>query len=149
SQVDVLTSKNPVATCEDPFSVTCGARLTHDTRINGQPNQMSGYACTARSERGAEAVYRVEGAIGCEVEARLTGLTIDLDLFAIGECQTDSLPGTACSSTPLDVRDTEHLSFVGGADGTELLVVDGYGESAGIYTLEIDCVCPLESDASG
>lgn len=141
--IDVLTSDAPVvATCQDPFLVTCGARLNHDTRVHGQANQLNDYGCTARSERGPEAVYHLEGAAGCDVEVRLTSPTVDLDLFAVAECEAGFAPGQVCSSTPLDIGDTEQLSFVGGGEGTALLVVDGYGESAGAYALEIDCVCP-------
>ncbi len=132
-----------VGSCETPISVTCGARLHHDTELNGQPNQMGGYACSARAESGPETIYRLDDAENCAVVVRLTA-EADLDLFRLSECKP--LTGDLCSSTPWDIDVTEQLHFVGGESGTSLIVVDGYADASGAYTLEVDCECNGGSD---
>jgi hypothetical protein len=136
-----------VGSCISPISVNCGDQLHHDTAINGQPDEISVHACSARVMNGPEAVYVLEGAAGCEIVVRLTDQSGVLLLTGMQDCT--SLSSEQCSSpTPEDFQ-VEQLSFIAEPAGPNLIIVDGYEELTGAYTLEVDCRCNLAVDAGG
>jgi hypothetical protein len=100
---------------------------------------MFGYGCSARLESGRETIYSFTSAERCEVEVRLTGLEVDLDLFSVEQCGV--LSSGECSSTPLGLQDGEQIRFSTLAGVSLFVVVDGYAGAEGSYALEIDCTC--------
>jgi hypothetical protein len=133
----------------------CADRLAHSTTVQGRPNTWGGYNCTARADSGRETLYAFRSDQDCQVEVRLVDLTTDLDLFLLdcdptlcGSCSW-SPEGFAvpeiCVSTPLDLQERqggEMFAFDALAGQVHGVVVDGYAQSEGTYTIEVDCVCP-------
>ena len=73
------------------------------------------------------------------VVARLTNLTVDLDLFVLTGCGPWS--NTRASATPLDLQTIETVRFATEPGQPSFVVVDGYAGAAGTYSLEVDCTC--------
>lgn len=137
----------PIGSCEAPLLAHCGDRFEHDTSINGQADTLFAYNCTARGLSGPEVLYSLEGAAHCDVEVRLTELTVDLNLILMRDC--DRFSDELCSNTPIDLQDgEERLSFVGSATELDLVTVDGYDGASGSYAIEFDCACAAPTDAS-
>lgn len=120
------------------MKLRCGDRLQGSTPSHGE-NRLSLYACTARAESGPEQVYAFEPEQDCRVSARLGALAVDLDLFVLDRCDAQSC--TQRSSTPLDLQDGERIVFDAPAGRSQVVVVDGYDESFGSYSLAVDCLC--------
>ena len=78
---------------------------------------------------------------------QLKNLTVDLDLFVLTGCA----PGRydKCSSTPLDLQTIERVNFTSQAGQPYFVVVDGYDDAAGTYTLQVDCTCNLDAGTGG
>jgi hypothetical protein len=125
--------------CGAARRLRCGDRLTGSTPSGGE-NRLSGYACTARAESGPEEIYAFEPEQGCRVSARLSALAVDLDLFVLDRC--DAQACTQRSSTPLDLQEGgERVAFDAPVGRSQVVVVDGYDESFGSYSLAVDCLC--------
>ncbi len=133
-----------VVECAAALPLTCGDELTHSTVTNGRANQWSAYNCTARLENGRETLYRFEYENDCVVAVTLSGMTTDIDLMRVPEC--DPWQASECSSTPLDIQSTEDVAFFSRAGVPNYLVVDGYAGQEGQYTIKASCDCgePLE-----
>jgi hypothetical protein len=123
--------------CEEAQPLPCASRLEGSTSRYGRPDQWRGYRCTARAETGREAVYVFQAAENCLVQVRLRNLDVDLDLLLLPVCAPEAC--TAMSSTPF-TRD-ELIEFTAEAGTGYFVVVDGYDEAAGNYTIEVDCSC--------
>lgn len=128
------------SSCEAPIALQCGDRFDHSTLREGRANTFSLYGCTPRAEGGRETIYLLQTERACSVDVRLTNLTEDLDLVRLPSV-CEGIRATGCSSTPLDLQDDEHLAFTTSANELTWIVVDGYLESAGSYTLEATCTC--------
>ncbi len=128
-----------VSSCSNPIRLECGDRLNHDTAVNGQADMLSAYGCTARAESGRETIYSFVTLQRCEVEVRLSELTVDLDLFSVEDCGPFS--EGECSSTPLDIQDGEQIAFSTLAGVPRYVVVDGYSAAEGTYAIAVDCLC--------
>lgn len=136
---DALVEASPGDACRDAIALHCGDRLDHSTLVQGRANEWYGYSRSQRWEGGRESVYVLQTSGACQVEARLENLTVDLDLFLLTACE--SMANTEASSTPLDLQTIERISFTTAAAKSYWVVVDGYGDDAGSYTLKVDCTC--------
>jgi hypothetical protein len=126
--------------CAVALPVACGDRLNHNTLTQGRANAWTGYDKTARAESGRETVYAFSSENACMVVARLTNLTVDLDLMLLSACDPIR-SNTMASSTPLDLQTVETVSWINSPHQTYYLVVDGYAAAEGSYTIELDCTC--------
>lgn len=126
--------------CAAPLPLRCGDRLAHSTLSQGRADRWQGYSCTQRYEGGREAIYAFETQTDCKVDLRLSGLSADLDLLVLSECSPWAC--RAAASTPQDLQHgTEALSVESLAGVKYFVVVDGYGEEQGSYTLDVACAC--------
>lgn len=128
-----------VGSCDAPLALHCGDRWDHSTVGNGQTNALAAYACTPRALSGRETIYDLTTEKSCEVEVRLTNIDVDLNLLALVSCEPFS--AGKCSALPLDIQDTESVTFSSPATTSTVVVVDGYDEAEGSYTIEVDCSC--------
>lgn len=129
----------PQSACSASIPLRCGDRLSQSTIVDGHPNALGAYSCTARGHTGRETVYDFVTESSCAVEIRLSELDVDLDLFSLETCEP--FAKGECSSTPLDLQDGERIAFTSVAGTSTFVAVDGYDGAEGTYTLEVDCTC--------
>ncbi len=150
TQTGGTTASPPVdagaSSCNNPLPLQCGDRLNHSTLIQGRANVWYGYNCTQRYESGREAIYAFQTTAACQVALQLKNLTVDLDLFVLTGCVPG--PYDKCSSTPLDLQTIEKVNFTSQAGQPYFVVVDGYDDAAGTYTLQVDCTCNPDAGTS-
>lgn len=125
--------------CADALPIRCGDRVSHSTITQGRAHAWGTYSATQRAESGRETVYAFESDGDCSVVATLANLTEDLDLLLLSTC--DPISNTKASSTPLDLRLSETVSWSHVAGTTSYLVVDGYAGAEGSYLLAVACSC--------
>jgi hypothetical protein len=124
--------------------LACGDRVSHNTVDYGAGNTWYGYDRSQRGESGKEVLYLLHADVGCHVNAVLSELEADLDLFLLGVCEPhqSAMPSLQASSTPIDIQTTENLVFTTTADALAFIVVEGYNGEEGSYSLEVTCECP-------
>jgi len=122
-------------TCDEPIALELGSPVTGDTTGGMQRTQGS---CAPGS--APERVYRMEIEQRAQVSIALES-TFDGALYVLRQCgQIGSV--LECND---DAGDTSHSRIDTTLEpGTYFLVVDGYGDAAGAYTLQVDAV-PLRS----
>lgn len=80
--------------CNPPDSLTVkiGSVTTLSDSTIGRQNLISGYPCALWAENGPELIYRLDVAANLELQARLrtTDTEVDLDLFLLNDCDSDS-----------------------------------------------------------
>jgi hypothetical protein len=124
--------------CTPAFSLRCADRLSHSTTDQGRPNQWSAYACTARWESGREVLYDFRSAEAYHVTVGLTNAVTGLGIFLLSVCDPSSPFVNAVKCQPIGGS----ISFDAAAGQSYLLVVDGYDNAEGSYTIEVDCGAP-------
>ncbi|RJO63787.1 MAG: hypothetical protein C4523_19460 [Myxococcales bacterium] len=139
-EAEEIETEEEISGCADALALECGDRLAHSTVVQGRPNEWFGYGCSARAESGRETIYAFQTDEDCQVEVRLTNLVADIDLFLLSDCNPFTCEDF--SSTPLGIQDVETVSFETEAGQRRFVVVDGYAEDEGDYTIEVDCACP-------
>ena len=125
--------------CTAALPLKCGDSLFYSTLTQHRGNVWSAYSSTQRGETGPETLYTFSTARACNVVAHLKDLVADLDLLLLPQC--NPLSSTKAASTPLDIQAEETLSWTTQANQNWYVVVDGYANWYGSYTLEIDCTC--------
>ena len=125
--------------CRNALALRCGDRYSHNISAQGLPNEWYGYSCTQRGEGGDEAIYSFQTDVQCQVELRLTDLQADIDLMLLNAC--DPWSCIAASPTPVDIQQNEEIRFTAEPGQRYFVVVDGYADASGSYTLSVDCAC--------
>lgn len=123
--------------CASASTLTCGAS-TMGTTVGGT-QRFTQYACDPMREFGPEAIYRIAPPAGT-VTLTLGDFANDLDLIvleetATGTCEPRSTGCIAASSTESD----ETVTFTARAGVAYYVIVDGYGNDAGAFTLGVSC----------
>ncbi len=135
-----------------PLPLTCGDSFAHSTVDQGHPDQYGAYACSARGYDGRESVYAFSTIDNCEVEVRIEDMTVDLNLFiapgcdpsACDECIPDDsrmVMTSECSFSPISVQDSEIVTFDAAAGESTTVIIDGYDQAQGSYTITAECTC--------
>lgn len=124
--------------CAGYTTITCNSTMMGTTV--GGVSLIDRYACDPWLELGREEVYRVARTTAGTIRATLTTAGQDLDLIALGASPSGAcdpyFPGcTRASST----EGNELVTFTATANAPYYLVVDGYGASAGSFTLSVTC----------
>ncbi len=125
--------------CRNALALHCGDRYSHSMSVQGLPNEWYGYSCTQRGEGGDEAIYSFQTDVTCQVELRLKNLQADIDLLLLDAC--DPWSCVAASPTPMDIQQDEEIRFTAEPGQRYFVVVDGYADASGSYTLSADCAC--------
>jgi hypothetical protein len=110
--------------------LSCGASI--DSTTVGALNNVSQYGCVAFDESGGEVVYRLELQNHTEIDLRLTGMTADLDLFLLSDCDP-----TACLRSSASVSSERIVACM--PPGEYLIAVDGFDGQSSAFALEVDC----------
>ncbi len=133
--------------CVQALPLVCGDQLQGNTAVDGQADAWRGYSCSARLESGPEVIYSFISGEDCNVVLTLKDLSSDLDLFLLSAC--DSFSCIGFMSTPLDIQDEETVNFSAEAGKAYYVVVDGYADAEGTYTLQAACSCGTDGDMEG
>lgn len=116
--------------CSGAPLLSCGTSL--DSTTVGASNSVSHYGCVAFDESGGEVVYRLELETHTEIDLRLSGMTADLDLFVLSDCDAN-----ACLRSSASVSSERIIACL--APGTYTVVVDGFAGQSSAFHLEMDC----------
>jgi len=119
----------PAGTCEDPLLIGC--EMTVTTSSVGRAAAFPGYPGCAPGwdEGGPEVVIAFSPPEAGEVTLTLDA-DADLDVFALGG---------ACAAESCAAAGDHALTVYADAGSAWFLVVDGYGDAAGTFTLGVDC----------
>jgi hypothetical protein len=127
--------------CTGAIPIACGDVYTGDT--TGGAMNVATYDCTSWNEGGPEVVHVLELPYLGKINAVISGLSSDLDVFLLGSCEEADCLAYGNTSFTTDCLDP----------GTYYIVVDGYGTAAGPYTLTVNCTeClppPANDDCDG
>ena len=94
----------------------------------GPPSNVSVYSCVPSwSETGPEVIHRVTTTVRGDLQAALSGLESDLDVFIVKDCDASRCEG----------HHDNTAVYADAPAGTYYVVVDGYLGAAGAYTLTV------------
>ncbi len=131
--------------CEDAAEIKCGDNIFDANYAStGGMNHEDDY-CGNNSHvwTGKEMVYEFVSTLTGEVTITLSGLTADLDLFILEDCNPSYCVDESTNANTNDETVTFHVN-----EGEHyIIVVDGYNFSESTYWLSI--VCDGELDCSG
>jgi len=128
----------PVLDCSSAVHVPCGGGTFSGNTSTGS-NDVDIYSpCTAWFETGKENVYRVDTTGTGDIIARLSGMTENLDVFILDDCDENSCIAFG------NITAEAHLI----PPGTYYVVVDGYEGAEGNYTLTISSSCSSTTPAN-
>jgi len=143
----------PTLTCARPPCVavdrlTCGDTWTGSNDGPGSAQLTWTYGCEPWVYTGPEIAFEVLTDLDEPVTLTVTGLTADLDLFAL---QDPACDGTGCvgASANSDVSD-EALVFDATANHAAIAVIDGWEGAISPFTLSVECSggLPTPSDTA-
>ena len=93
---------------------------------------MNGYSCFMGDQSGPDHLYRITTTSLSKLEASLSGLTADLDVFIL------SAPNPASCL----VYGDNTATIASAPPGTYYISVDGFSGASGSYTLSVTCPAP-------
>ncbi|MBW2277450.1 MAG: M23 family metallopeptidase [Deltaproteobacteria bacterium] len=133
----------PAMSCTDPVPcdpvelLTCGDQRATSNDGPGSTQATFFYGCTEWLYSGPEISWTFVTDLDEPVTATLTGLSDDLDLYAVGSiaCNGDDCIAGSDNSNEED----EALLFDAGAGEELVLVVDGFEGAVSDFTLDISC----------
>ncbi|MFH2009213.1 MAG: kelch repeat-containing protein [bacterium] len=122
-----------VGVCSPIQSIACGGSVSGS---NAGSNNIATYpGCGGMPGSGPEAYYRLVTPGAANVTATISGLTVDLDFYAIG----GSCDPNTCLDYSSSVSPSETVSFAAQAGVPVYLVVDGWGGAVGSFNLSVTC----------
>jgi murein DD-endopeptidase MepM/ murein hydrolase activator NlpD len=139
------------ADCEPIALLTCGDVVTSSNDAAGSTTGNYAYGCdTGFVYSGPETAYSFATDLDEPVNVTLTGLTADLDLYAVAgtACDGDDCIAASSSSETSD----EALAFDATAGVEVVLVMDGWEGAMSGYTLTVECeggAPDADSDSDG
>jgi hypothetical protein len=139
---DCLLADNCAGTCYPLASISCGSTITGTNLVEGSTDRIIQNSCvTWDSWTGPEVAYQFELAAARRVTITLSGLTADLDLFLMGNA-ADRCDADHCLARSIAaLTDPETITETIPA-GTYYILIDGYMDATGPYTLQLSCEIP-------
>lgn len=128
-----VTATPVTGVCDPDYLLSCGSTDEWSTLWSGATDQIDSYACTGWSETGPEYAYVLVPNISGNVTVSLSNLDVDLDILVL-----DNPTGTCEAGNCIAFGDTT-TTFSGMAGETYYIVVDGYADAAGGYTIGVSC----------
>jgi len=130
----VYNGDNPsYGACTPAAAISCGGSVNGNNAGAGSTNLLPRYGSTSRDETGPEYTYSFVPNVTGSVTAKLTGMSTNLDIFAL------SNSGNTCnSSNSLGYGDSQ-VTFNVTAGQKYNLVVDGYMGAVSNYNLAVTC----------
>jgi C1A family cysteine protease len=119
--------------CTPAATISCGDSTAGNNAGAGSTSLLPKYTSTSRDESGREYTYSFIPNVTGSVTARLSGMSANLDIFALSNA------GNSCnSSNSLGYGDSQ-VTFNVTAGQTYNLVVDGYQGDVSNYNLSVTC----------
>lgn len=112
--------------CTNAVPITCGEAVTGTTV--GLPNNVTYYSCVGWEESGGEMVYELVLDDAYVVNATLSGMAYDLDVFILDGCEEANCVGYGGTLATTTI-----------GPGTYYIVVDGYNGAEDIFSLYVEC----------
>ncbi len=143
----------PGLTCEDApdcvpaATLTCGEVRTGTNADPGSQNATSYYGCTEYVYSGPEMVFNLTTTVTETVTLSLTGLSADLDLYALSSPACDGSGCLASSGQPY--ASDESLAYAATAGVNTTVVIDGWEGAVSGYTLTVGCTPPPPPPTTG
>ena len=135
------TSDANPGTCGNPIEMICGDTYSGNNST-GENNFEVHDPGGASSWSGPELIFEVEVAAGL-IEATMTGLSADLDLYLITDCNDPA--NSELDESENGGSSSETVSATVG-DGTFYIMVDGYNGATSDFDLLIECTSPVDCD---
>ncbi len=126
-----------VESCAPAHSIACGESMQLRNDGDGSTTSHAVYGCTDFSYTGAEQGFWFATDREEDVQVTLSGLSADLDLFALDNELCDTSNCLAVSHEP-NTSD-ESLSFHATENQHFVLIVDGWEDAASEFTLTVTC----------
>ena len=150
---DCLLDAGCAGTCYPMGTVTCGSTLTSANTVEGATDRIVQNSCvTWDSWTGPEVAYRFDLPEERLVTLTLSGLTSDLDLFLLDDAGDRCDAGNCLARSIAATTDPETIAETLPA-GTYFILVDGYVDATGPFTLGVSCdlpeICSNGADDNG
>lgn len=126
----------PPLDCSAAVSTNCGDSHRGDTMDTS--SNVTYYNCVGWEESGPEEVYVLTTETAGDIVAALDDIAVDLDVFILSAC--DAMNCLAYGNNTAKYRNAP--------PGTYYIVVDGYKEASGSYTLRVRCGKGLDCSAA-
>ncbi len=123
--------------CSHNGALACGQRVD-SSNDSGGTWETTYYGCSEFAYSGPERVWSFTTSLDEPVTLSLTGLTADLDLYALTSTACDGSDCLASSVSPN--ADPEALTFQAAAGATYTIVVDGWDGAISGFALDVTCV---------
>ncbi len=130
-------SCDTVEPCAPAHSIACGETLQMRNDGDGSTQAHAAYGCTDFQYSGPEQGFWFATDLEEDVQVSLSGLSADLDLFALDNelCDTSNCLAVSHSSDTSD----ESLVFHATPNQLFVLVVDGWENASSDFTLTVTC----------
>jgi hypothetical protein len=127
--------------CVPVDSITCSmGSLTGNTDTDPNAGDViSQYGCTPSNENGNELAYSWVAEGSGEVTFTIDGLSSDLDLFGLQDAGLGCDPASCLDSSTSGGSNPESITMTVSAGTTYYVVVDGWNNNVGEFTLNIAC----------
>jgi len=120
--------------CAPNRTMTCGGTHTYNNSSAGSTDVINyPYGCAAWYEGGPEYTYTFTAPAAGSVTATLSGMSVDLDVFVL------SAASGVCDPFACISAGETSATFTAAAGETYYIVVDGYNDATGAYTLKVTC----------
>jgi len=136
SDFDCMAMPECPEVCAPTFTAECGGHYHGDTRLPGTADEIDRYSCATWEESGPEDVLSFTAPSDGSVTARISGHTVDLDIFILEDT------GAGCVSTGCIAFHNNTAVFDAVAGRTYYIIIDGYLGVSGDYNLEVVCGGP-------
>jgi cysteine-rich repeat protein len=122
-------------TCSPAFYLECGEEDRWATTNFGATDAIDNYSCVGWNETGPEYTYNFESPVTGEVTVTLSDLDsgVDLDVFVLSDDNGDCNSGNCIAYGSLSA------TFDAVEGDMYYIVVDGYLDDEGSYTIKMDC----------
>jgi hypothetical protein len=121
--------------CTPVTTIVCGDQLSGTTA--GRPILIDGYGCADWDDTGPEAFYLFTAPSSGSVTVTLTPTSVDLDLIVFTQVSGDCRQGQCVNASQGTGAETVTFSATSGA--AYYLIVDGYSNASGAFTLRVTC----------
>jgi len=134
-------TNNSTLNCSGAITAQCGQTVSGTTSTGS--DQIVQYGCSPTYNSGKEKIYILTLPENKVVGASLFGLSADLNLLVLDACN----PNACVAISEGSGTQNEGVLFFAAAGKTYYIVVDGYFDAEGPYSLSISCGDPCTDPA--
>ncbi len=128
--------------CAAAWTLTCGSVDTWDTSLPGATNAVESYSCSEYTYDGPEYTYHFVAPFAAKVHVYLTDEEAITDIMVLDD------DGSGCKADACRTYGFSSAEFTAAQDQGFFFVVDGFAQTAGGYSIHVDCTPAGELDCS-